>query len=162
MVVFEIDLKADPPDAFISEFATHPPQNVPTDAAALPAGVHGEPIDAAGVIVARHSDRANEQAIEVHYHGARRILRQAVGQINWGFAKRDSEQSRELGGICQPRRSQREPRVSRALSRGAKENQSMFGVLEHGATALGELSPSDRPAGSHEQRPLIPALATDR
>jgi hypothetical protein len=41
MVVFEIDLKADPPDPFISEFATHPPQNVPTDAPAVRVSARG-------------------------------------------------------------------------------------------------------------------------
>ena len=38
----------------------------------------------------------------------------------------------------------------------------MFGVLEHRASVSGERSPRDRPAGSHEKRPLVPALATDR
>jgi hypothetical protein len=59
MVVFDRNLKADALDAFISKFATHLAQNVPADAAALPCGVHGEPVDAAAVLVAGDSDRAD-------------------------------------------------------------------------------------------------------
>ncbi len=95
MVVFDRDLEADVADAIGSQFATNPAQNVPSEAEALPSGVHGEPIDATGVPVACHSDRSHGRAFKFNNQRACRVLRQTVSEISRGLPERGSQQSRK-------------------------------------------------------------------